>query len=350
MADYERAFDLLRKAKEVGGKLHGDIQLPPPPVPRPPYAISVSPRQPEQERSPIDSNEQVLPSKSYLRKLTFLGITEFKSPLNCTVPNYTITHKLGTGGFATVYRAINDEGKVVAIKLPKFLDETLDMSVLKKFEAEADMWKKLRHKNIVSFYNGGLLPAPYLAVELMEGGTLKDLLKVHSFLVDEAIDVMLQILAGMSYAHKMASVHRDIKPENILFTKEGIPKISDWGIGKFMASEGVSKTVGTKGTIAYGSPEQISKQFGKIDWQTDVFQLGIVFYEMLTGKNPFYDDDALRIMGNITGENPEPPSAVNPKVPPELDRIIMTALQKKKEQRWSSAEIMHYELKKLLEG
>ena len=282
---------------------------------------------------------------SYVDHLSSLSLIETPPHVRKMVPGYIITHKIGIGGFATVYRAINDEGEVVALKLPKFLDETVGTSVLEQFKAEADMWKKLRHRNIVKFYDSDIRPVPYMVIELMEGGNLKELMEKSRIPVHEVMDIMLAILDGMSFAHRMASVHRDIKPENILFTKEGIPKISDWGIGKFMASEGSAKSIGSKGTLAYGSPEQISrKKFGEVDWQTDVFQLGIVFYEMLTGVNPFYDADPLGIMGNITGETPEPPSAINPDVPVFLDNIIMKALNKHKKDRWRGSEAMFNEL------
>jgi len=265
------------------------------------------------------------------------------------IPGHTLQGKLGTGGFATVYKAIGARGEV-AIKLPKFIDSTIDSSVLKKFKEEGDIWKKLRHPNIVEFYAGDIRPLPYMVIEYMEGGNLIDVLEKGTMPVDVAIDMIRGILSGMAYAHRMASVHRDIKPENILFTKDGIPKISDWGIGKFMASESVSKTIGTKGTLAYSSPEQISeKEFGEVDWQTDVFQLGIVFYEMLAGVNPFLADDPVKIMSNMVNLVPEPPSKLRHEVPKVLDHIILKALEKQKNKRYSSADTMLADLNKTLE-
>ena len=225
------------------------------------------------------------------------------------------------------------------------------MSVLLKFQEEADIWRKLKHHNIVEFVESNIQPVPYLAIELMEGGNLKQLVSKYQLNIGEAVFIMAQILDGMGYAHLMATIHRDLKPENILFTKDGIPKISDWGIGKFMGSMSTEKTIGMKGTMLYSAPEQISKaKFGQVDWTTDIFQLGIVFYEMITRQHPFYDEDPVGIIGKITGEDPVLPSAINPKVPKELDDIIMTALQKDKAKRWHSADIMHHELKKLVEG
>ena len=287
------------------------------------------------------------PTKDMKDHLGDLDLVKAPPAIRNILPGFVITHKLGSGGFATVYRAMDKDGEPVAIKLPKFLDETLDSSILKKFQAEADIWMKLRHKNIVRFYSSDIRPIPYMSIELMEGGNLAGLLKKHSFPIEEAKSLMLQILDGISYAHRMASVHRDIKPENILFTKDGVPKISDWGIGKFMASESVSKSIGTKGTFAYAAPEQFSKKkFGEIDWSTDVFQLGIVFYEILTGVNPFLDDDPVMVMANITSEDPKPPSSLNPDIPKELDNIVMNCLEKAKEDRWR-ADVMLHELKQV---
>jgi len=267
------------------------------------------------------------------------------------IPNYNITHKLGAGGFGTVYRATHISGRNVAIKMPKMLDETVDMNVLVKFQEEAEIWRKLGHTNIVEFIEGEIRPLPYLAIELMEGGNLKQLVSKYQLNIGEAVFIMAQILDGMSFAHRMATIHRDLKPENILFTKDGIPKISDWGIGKFMGSMSTDQTIGMKGTMLYSAPEQISKaKFGQVDWTTDIFQLGIVFYEMITRQHPFYDEDPVGIIGKITGEDPVPPSEINPLIPKELDNIIMTALQKEKAKRWRSADIMHHELKRLLEG
>jgi serine/threonine-protein kinase len=263
-----------------------------------------------------------------------------------TIPGYTITHKLGSGGFATVYKATDDSGREVAIKMPKFIDQTLDSSIYDKFESEAKMWNKLEHKNIVFFYDYNLDPIPSIVMELMVGGSLKELMDDRRLSTQEAMSIFIQLVDAISYAHRMASVHRDIKPENILFTREGIPKLTDWGIGKLMASDSASKTVGAKGTLAYSAPEQISrKKYGMVDWSTDIFQIGIVGYEMLTDYNPFFDDDPVGIMGNIINEEVPPPSKYNPEVTARVDTVILKALEKRKEDRWRSADIMYDRLK-----
>ena len=303
---------------------------------------------------PRRKNEEKITLKetyhSYLCKTTN-QLDAISSSIQKVIPSYMITHKIASGGFATVYRATDPSGNAVALKCPKFIEKTIDSSLLDRFKGEAEIWKKLKHKNIVQFYNAETLPMVYISIELMEGGDLKRLLEKYTLSIDEAVDIMLQVLDGMSYAHRMATIHRDIKPENILFTSEGIAKISDWGIGKFMATESATKTTSTKGTLLYSAPEQISKKkFGVVDWTTDVFQLGILFFEMLTGKNPFFDEDSAGIMGNFMYEEPEPPSVYNKEVTPELDHIVMRALEKKREDRWRSADVMYDRLRELVDG
>ena len=271
------------------------------------------------------------------------------SSLVSLIPGYVLTNKIGSGGFATVYKAIAPTGECFAVKLPKLMDSTIDMSVLDKFKAESEIWRKLKHKNIVTFYKGDIRPVPYIIIEYMEGGNLLTMLKAGLLPLNKSIFVIHEILLGMAYAHRMASVHRDIKPENILFTMEGTPKVADWGIGKFMASESTSKTIGTKGTLAYSAPEQVSREkYGQVDWTTDVFQLGIVFYEMLCGINPFMADDPIGIINNVINKVPLPPSSLRADIPPAIDSIVLRALEKEKSKRFRSADSMLEKLEESL--
>ena len=296
--------------------------------------------------------KQIIPSNSYVCFLAPPTKQPASDHIKNSLSEYHITHLLGSGGFADVYEGTNSENIGVAIKVPQFkMGKTLDSLVLEKFALEADIWKKLNHKNIVKLYDSGPRPVPHIVMELMEGGDLEGLMKNQRLTVTEAVQIMHQILEGISYAHKMASVHRDLKPENILFTADGIVKITDWGIGKYMASEGITKTIETKGTFAYSAPEQFdSIEYGKIDWQTDIFQLGILFYEMLTGIKPYYGRDMAEVLGKVLKYEPKPPSSINPNIPTELDEIVMRALEKEKANRWESGGVMLHELKQLING
>ena len=325
----------------VSMELSEPSEPPAPVIPPTPPEVRELPDLPEQTPSPTPSPT---PPPVKERKSVSPAIANL-------IPGYILSYQLGSGGFATVYKATGPDGKEYAIKLPKFIDETLDSSVLQKFKAEADIWGKLKHKNIVTFYEGDIRPIPYMVIEYMEGGNLMDVLKGGLMPIDRAIHLIKEILSGMAYAHRMASVHRDIKPENILFTRDGVPKISDWGIGKFMASASTTKTVGTKGTLAYSSPEQVAKErFGEVDWSTDVFQLGLIFYEMLTGVNPVMDEDPVSIISNLIMKVPAPPSELRVGIPPEVDAVILQALEKEKEKRFSSADSMLQEMKRIKRG
>ena len=293
----------------------------------------------------------IVSSDSYIRHLSLPTLQPAPDHVRYILPDYEITYILGIGGFAKVYRAVGPSGKQCAIKIPLTNDlmATMDMEVNERFRSEAEIWKRLDHRNIVILYSGKTEPLPYMIIELMEGGNLKQLMKKHTLSVEEAIHIMEQVLKGLSYAHRMASVHRDLKPENILFTDDGVAKISDWGIGKFMASVGKSQSVGIKGTLDYCAPEQYNKRkYGKVDWQTDIFQIGVMFYEMLTGENPFVGEDFADCMGKVLMYEPEPPSVLNPDVAGELDDVIMGALEKQKEDRWDSGAVMLNELQRTI--
>ena len=354
ICNWKKGSNLTKNSKEYNSV--SPLSQPPPypkhnlPEANPVQNHSVLPPSPP---PPPQINNKIIDIKNttYHRYLSRINRRKVSSHAIKSISQYQMDYKIGSGGFATVYEAKDTYGRSMAIKLPKLLDDTLDSSIYDKFESESKIWKNLRHHNIVQVFDSGIEQLPFIAMELMDGGNLKQLMLKYSLTVGEATFIMLQVLDAISYAHRMASIHRDIKPENILFTSKGIPKITDWGIGKFMASESATKTMGTKGTLLYSAPEQISKKrFGPVDWSTDIFQLGVIFYEMLTGINPFFDEDSVGIIGKITGETPPPPSSINVRIPSTIDHIVMTALEKRKENRWRSVDIMYYELKKAVDN
>ena len=287
-------------------------------------------------------------STRYRTKLAGLTTKEVRSEIDTILPQYRFHGLIGSGGFASVYAVKDAEDRKFALKLPKFLDENVDYETLQKYKREGDILATLEHKNIVKFTPGETIEIPYLSGELLEGGSLGQLMKKHRLTVGEATEIMLQLLDGLSYAHRMGIIHLDLKPENILFTQEGILKITDWGIGKHMTAKVGGSHAGSKGTISYCAPEQFDKErYQKADWRTDIFQAGILFYRMLTGKNPFRSRDVKGVMNNILYNIPDPPSKLNPEVPEALDRIVMQALEKRKEYRWRSADIMYDRLREL---
>ncbi len=296
--------------------------------------------------------QEINPSDSYVRFLSPPSRKPAPQHIGNILPDIHITHILGSGGSAEVYGARDDSEKVIAVKIPHMrFDATIDASAYDRFAKEADLWRKLKHRNIVSFYSASDQPLPYITIELMEGGSLRLLMNAHRLTVPEVLHIITQILEGLSYAHRLGIVHRDLKPQNILFSTDGTAKITDWGIGKFMLSATMSKTKGTKGTMNYCAPEQFDrKKYGQVDWQTDIFQIGVMLYEMLTGVNPFTDDESAGVMGKVLGQEPDPPSSLNPEIPPALDEIVLGALEKIKGYRWRSTDVMLFQLKQMMSG
>ena len=297
----------------------------------------------------MEKESKIVPSDSYVRFLSLPAPKPAPDHLKTILADYTITQVLGSGAFADVYGGTDAHGNNVAIKIPQMkLDATIDSSIIDNFEKETEMWKNLEHPNIVTIYSADNQPLPHIVMEMMDGGSLQSLIKHHKLTVGETVNIMLQVLEALSYSHRMATVHRDLKPENILFTNDGVAKITDWGIGKFMASTALKQTMGIKGTLAYSAPEQFdNKKYGKVDWQTDIFQVGVVFYEMLTGVNPYDGDGMAEVVGKVMIYEPQYPSSFNPNVPNKLDSIVMGALVKEKADRWRT-DVMLFQLKELV--
>jgi len=264
-----------------------------------------------------------------------------------TYLDYTVhfNQLLGKGGFCAVYQATNPDGKVVAMKVPLMAvgNDTWDSDTAfnKRFEREARIWSNLCDKKIpgvVEVYGHGIKPHPWLAMELMEGGTLAGWIDRLS--LDEKLALMKRLLTTLSVVHRLGIVHRDIKPENVLFTGIGVAKIADWGLAKALLTTKTATAV-PQMSIPYAAPEQFSqKKFGELDWQTDIYQFGAMFFEVLTGRHVFPGDDTVQTMYSIVKEKPQMPTELNSEIPVHLNRIILKCLAKKKEDRFRSMDII----------
>ncbi len=254
---------------------------------------------------------------------------------------YTDFELIGQGGFAWVYRARRKkDGKVVALKIPKNLDPATGKSFLR----EITHWFNLKHPNIVELYDANVLPVPYLEMEYCDK-PLSALRKPMD--VQQAAMMVFNIAEGLKYAHSKGIIHRDLKPSNVLL-KNGIPKISDWGLSKVI-SESKSSTTTTSFTLLYAAPEQLSKsQFGHTDERTDIWALGVLFYELVTGKLPFDGSDLGEITFSILSKEPIPPSKLNQDAS-SVEPIIMKMLAKRKEDRYQSVEELQRDLAKILD-
>ena len=246
---------------------------------------------------------------------------------------YTEVEPIGRGGFARVFKAKRKDGKVVAVKIPLSLDENTG----KAFLREISHWLQLKHPNIVKLYDANILPIPFLEMEYCES-SLEKLPKPLP--VEVASYIVFNIAEGLKYAHSKGIIHRDLKPSNVLL-KEGIPKISDWGLSKAMAE--THSTTMASFTPFYASPEQTSRRFGKPDHRSDIWQLGVIFYQLVTGRLPFEGDDLIEVVSRIATEEPVPPSELNPEAK-EIEHVILTCLEKNPDDRYQSVAELQLEL------
>lgn len=262
---------------------------------------------------------------------------------------YEIIEKIGNGGMATVYRAkCHVLNRFVAIKILR--DEfTTDEEFIKRFEVEAQSAASITHPNIVSVYDVGVDGnLHYIVMELIKGKTLKDII------VEEkgplpwkwSVNIAIQIASALEIAHKNNIVHRDIKPHNIIITEDGIAKVTDFGIAKAVSNSTITAFGTTMGSVHYFSPEHARGGF--TDAKSDLYSLGVVMYEMLTGKVPFEADTPVSVALKHMQEEPKAAIEINPNIPKAVNDVIMKALKKESNLRYQSASSMLFDLKRAL--
>ena len=252
---------------------------------------------------------------------------------------YEILEKIGEGGMAEVYKAkCHLLNRYVAIKILK-PEYSKDETFVKRFRAEAQSAASLTHPNIVSVYDVGSEDGiNYIVMELLESKTLKDYIEEHGAMSSELVlKISAQIASALETAHKAHIIHRDIKPQNIVLNKNLVAKVTDFGIAKITNAPSATITSfgSTMGSVHYFSPEHAKG--GYTDEKSDIYSLGIVMYEMATGKLPFDADSAVSVALKQIQEDPIPPVEVNPKVSSALNQIILKALQKSTAIRYQNA-------------
>lgn len=262
---------------------------------------------------------------------------------------YEIIEKIGNGGMATVYKATDRVLKRnVAVKILR--DEfTTDDEFIKRFEVEAQSAARLTHPNIVSIYDVGVDGnLYYIVMELIQGKTLKEIIiKEKGPLPWKwSINVSIQIASALEMAHRNNIIHRDIKPHNIIITEDGVAKVTDFGIAKAVSNSTITAFGTTIGSVHYFSPEHARGGF--TDAKSDLYSLGVVMYEMVTGRVPFDADTPVSVALKHMQEEPVEPIEVNPNLPMAVNKIIMRALQKDTTLRYQTASEMLVDLKKAL--
>jgi serine/threonine-protein kinase len=262
---------------------------------------------------------------------------------------YRIQRKLGAGGMADVYLAEDQElGRRVAIKILNGRHAN-DDQFIERFRREAKNAAALNHPNIVSIYDRGEAEDTYyIAMEYLDGRTLKELIVSRGAApINVAIEYARQILSALRFAHRHGIVHRDIKPHNVLVDGEGRVKVTDFGIARAGTSQ-MTETGSIVGTAQYLSPEQAKG--GEVDPRSDLYSLGVVLYELLTGKTPFEGETPVEIAMKHLSTVPKPPSKLRPEIPRELDMVVLRALAKNPDERYQSADEMEADLERVARG
>ncbi|HHN46326.1 MAG TPA: hypothetical protein ENN09_02690 [Planctomycetes bacterium] len=252
---------------------------------------------------------------------------------------YEIIERIGAGGMGQIFKATQVSlDRVVALKLlPKSMAK--DRGLVERLYREAKAAARIIHPNVVQIYSvGEEHGVPYFAMEFVEGEDLEQKLSSgNHFTLEEAVDMVAAVAMALSAAAELGIVHRDIKPANIMINKSGVIKVTDFGLAKPTQTEAMNITQAgyIVGTPTYMSPEQA--EGGDVDGRSDIYSLGIVFYELLTGLPPFVADSPAALIYKHVHETPRPPSQVNENIPPELDSVVLKCIAKKPEDRYQAA-------------
>ena len=271
---------------------------------------------------------------------------------------YELGEPLGKGGMAEVRRAVDQRlGRSVAVKQLR-ADLAVDPTFQARFRREAQSAAGLNHPTIVAVYDTGEeidplsgVSIPYIVMELVEGQTLRDVLREgRKILPERALELTQGVLEALSYSHKAGIVHRDIKPANVMLTTNGGVKVMDFGIARAVAdtSATMTQTAAVIGTAQYLSPEQARGE--TVDARSDLYSTGCLLYELLAGRPPFVGDSPVSVAYQHVREAPVPPSQLDPELTPEIDAVVLKALAKDPDDRYQSAGEMRADIARLLSG
>jgi len=284
------------------------------------------------------------------------------------ISHYQILSLLGRGGMGEVYEAVDTNlSRKVAVKIlaPQFVRSD---EAVQRFIQEARAASALNHPNIITVYEVGQYELPadsgvdprdrqirYIAMELVEGETLRALVSRGALSIRERIDILAQVAAGLAKAHAAGIIHRDLKPENVMITTDGYAKVLDFGLAKLVEQERAARSGSTSpqltavgailGTVGYMSPEQVRGE--SVDQRSDIFSFGAIVYEMLTGARAFKRGSSIETLSAILKEDPPDISESHPNVPPTLEKLVRRCLEKDRDSRFQTARDLAFNLETL---
>lgn len=282
-------------------------------------------------------------------------ISDAAAPGNAAVPRlegYEFLELIGFGGMGVVYKARQSAlHRLVAVKMilggPFSSGQDLD-----RFRFEAEAVARLQHPNIVQIFEIGEQDhRPYLVLEFVSGGSLAQHLKATPLAARRVAELLLHLARAVQHAHQNGIVHRDLKPANILLTEQGVPKIADFGLAKQLDRDaGFTRTGSILGSPSYMAPEQAEGRLDEVGFATDIYALGAILYELLTGRAPFIGGTILETLDQVRNRDPVPPRILQANVPKDPETICLKCLEKRPQDRYASAEALARDLENFLAG